>query len=107
MPDGSADALALAAEFPGATREQWLKLVEQVLKGASFDNKLVAATYDGLRVEPLSPRKPQATPVIGRKPGAAWAIMQRVDHPQAAAAHAEAVHDLANGATGLSVEFAS
>jgi methylmalonyl-CoA mutase len=106
MTDGSADDVVLAAEFPAAPREQWRKLVEDVLKGASFDSKLVAETYDGLRVEPLSPRKPQATPVIGRKPGAAWAIMQRLDHPQAAAANAEAVHDLAHGATGLSLEFA-
>jgi methylmalonyl-CoA mutase len=106
MTDGSTDDLALAAEFPGATPEQWRKLVEHVLKGASFDSKLVAATYDGLRIEPLSPSKPQATPVIRRRPGAAWATMQRVDHPQAAAANAEAAHDLANGATGLSLEFA-
>jgi methylmalonyl-CoA mutase len=106
MTDGSPDDLALAAEFPAATREQWRRLVDQVLKGAAFDSKLVAKTYDGLRIEPLSPRNPLATPVIGRTPGAAWAIMQRVDHPQAAAANAEAVHDLANGANGLSLEFA-
>jgi methylmalonyl-CoA mutase len=32
--------------------------------------------------------------------------MQRLDHPQAGAASAEAVHDIANGATGLAIEFA-
>jgi methylmalonyl-CoA mutase len=31
--------------------------------------------------------------------------MQRVDHPQAAAANVEALHDLANGAAGLMLEF--
>jgi methylmalonyl-CoA mutase len=106
MTDGSADDLALAAGFPAATREQWRRLVEDVLKGASFHDKLVAGTYDGLRIEPLSPREPGATPVIGRKPGTAWAIMQRLDHPHAAAANAEALHDLANGASGVSLEFA-
>ena len=29
--------LALAGEFPPATREQWLKLVDGVLKGAPFE----------------------------------------------------------------------
>ena len=31
------DDLPLASEFPAATREQWLKLVEGVLKGADFN----------------------------------------------------------------------
>ena len=36
--------LRLASEFPPATREQWLKLVDGVLKGAPFDKKLVSQT---------------------------------------------------------------
>ena len=46
----------LATEFPPATREQWLKLVQTVLKGADFDKKLVSCTYHGLRIEPLYPK---------------------------------------------------
>src|SRR5207253_380332 len=42
MPDPSADDLPLAAEFPAATREQWRRLVADVLKGAPFDKRLVA-----------------------------------------------------------------
>ena len=38
------DGLTLAADFPQATREQWLKLVEGVLKGADFRKRLVART---------------------------------------------------------------
>ena len=83
-----------------ATREQWRKLVEDVLKGAPFDKRLVAKTYDGLRSS-RSTRGAAGKPVTGRTPGAAWAIMQRVDHPDPAAANAEALHDLENGATGL------
>ncbi len=45
--------LPLGAEFPAPTRDQWLGLVEKVLAGAPFDRKLVATTYDGLRIEPL------------------------------------------------------
>ena len=80
--------------------------MEAALKGASFDKKLVSQTYDGLRVEPLYPRAVNATPVAGRAPGAAWAIMQRVDHPDPAAANAQALQDLENGANGLTLVFA-
>jgi methylmalonyl-CoA mutase len=104
MPD--ADELPLAAEFPPATAEQWRKLVEHVLKGAPFDSRLVAKTYDGLAIEPLYGRRAQAQPVAGRMPGAPWSVMQRVDHPDPAAANAEALDDLENGASGLSIIFA-
>jgi methylmalonyl-CoA mutase len=106
MTDAPADELPLAAEFPAATREQWRKLVKGVLKGAPFDQRLVAKTYDGLAIEPLYGRVAEASPIAGRAPGAPWSIMQRVDHPQPAAANAEALHDLDNGATGLSLVFA-
>jgi methylmalonyl-CoA mutase len=105
MTDAS-DDLPLAAEFPPATREQWRRLVEGVLKGAPFEKRLVAKTYDGLAVEPLYPRNADAQPVFGRMPGAAWTIMQRVDHPDPAAANALALHDLENGSNGLAVVFA-
>ena len=105
MTPGPADDLPLAAEFPAATREQWRKLVERVLKGAPFDANLVAKTYDGLTIEPLYERRPQAQPIAGRVPGAAWWVTQRVDHPVGAAANAEARHDLENGATALSLVF--
>ena len=100
------DELPLAAEFPAATREQWRKLVESVLKGAPFDKRLVAKTYDGLAVEPLYGRVADAQPVTGRAPGTPWSIVQRVDHPEPAAANAEALNDLENGATGLALVFA-
>jgi hypothetical protein len=35
-----------------------------------------------------------------------WSIVQRVDHPEPAAANAEAMNDLENGATGLALVFA-
>src|SRR5215470_5355065 len=83
--------LMLGAEFPSATREQWLELVDGALKGAPFD-KLIARTYDDLAIEPLYPRAADARPVAGRAPGAAWTLMQRVDHPDPAAANAQALH---------------
>jgi len=99
------DELSLAAEFPQATREQWLALVEGVLKGAPFDKKLVARTYDGIPIDPLYARDTQAKPVAARAPGAPWQVVQRADHPNALTANAQALHDLENGATGLSLVF--
>ena len=100
------DDIAFAAEFPAATQAQWLKLVEGVLKGAPYDKRLVGRTYDGLAIEPLYAGVPAARPVAARAAGAPWAILQRVDHPDPIAANAEALHDLENGATGLSLVFA-
>ena len=93
--------LSLASEFPAATREQWMKLVDGVLKGAPFDRKLVASTYDGLRIQPLYERRADASPVEARNPGAPWQIMARVDHPDPVEANRQALEDLENGASGL------
>ncbi len=93
-------------EFPSPTREQWLKLVEGVLKGAPFDKALVGATADGLRIEPLYPKAEHPSPVLGRAPGKPWTVMQRVDNPETEAAHAQALDDLQNGADGLQLVFA-
>src|SRR3979409_554020 len=100
------DDLPLGAEFPAATREKWLKLVDGVLKGAPFDKKLISRTYDGLRIEPLYARAAAAMPVAGRTPGTAWTLMQRGDHPDPATANAQALEDLENGANGLTLVFA-
>jgi methylmalonyl-CoA mutase len=97
------EELAFASEFPAATREQWLKLVDGVLKGAPFEKRLVSRTYDGLTIQPLYPRAADAQPVAARAPGAPWTVMQRIDHPDPAAANAQALHDLENGATGLTI----
>lgn len=91
--------LSLAAEFPGLTRADWMKRVEAVLKGASFEDKLVKSSADGIRLEPLYGQ------VNGHRAARAmqapWTIAQRVDHPDAARANEQALADLANGVTGL------
>src|SRR5437773_328774 len=99
------DDLQLAADFEQASYDDWRKLVDGVLKGAPFE-KLVAKTYDGLRIEPIYPRARGGAPIAGRAPAAPWQIMQRIDHPDATQANAQALHDLENGASGLEVEFA-
>ncbi len=95
--------LDLASEFPEASREQWLALVERViLKGvdgadaAAFDRafakQLVTTTYDGIEIQPLYTRAPgpvdetgypgSAPFVRGSRPASSrggWDIRQRVD----------------------------
>jgi methylmalonyl-CoA mutase len=98
-----AEELAFASEFPAATRDAWLKLVDGVLKGAPFEKRLVSRTYDGLTIQPLYERAADARPIAARTPGAPWIVMQRVDHPDPAAANEQALIDLENGATGLTI----
>jgi methylmalonyl-CoA mutase len=99
------DELRLAADFAPATYDDWRKLVDGVLKGAPFE-KLVGKTYDNLRIEPIYSRAQNAAPIAGRAQAKPWQIMQRIDHPDAAQANAQALHDLENGANGLTLVFA-
>jgi methylmalonyl-CoA mutase len=99
------DDLRLAADFAPASYDDWRKLVDGVLKGAPFE-KLIGKTYDGLKIEPIYRRAHDAAPIPGRGPARPWQIMQRIDHPDTAVANAQALHDLENGANGLTLVFA-
>ena len=99
------DDLPLAADFPPASYDDWRKLVDGVLKGAPFE-KLVGKTSDGLAIEPVYSRAKGASAIAGRAAALPWQIMQRIDHPDAAKASAQALHELENGASGLELEFA-
>jgi methylmalonyl-CoA mutase len=71
-----------------ARREDWLKRI------AKFDAKVANALYpriDGRRAE--------------RAVHAPWTVFQRVDHPDPSQANAQALDDLENGATGLTLVF--
>src|ERR1700755_1723458 len=98
------DDLALAADFPPASHDDWRKLVDGVLKGAPFE-KLVSKTYDGLKIAPIYQRARNVTLIAGRAATQPWQIMQRVDHPDVAKANVIALQELENGATGLEIEF--
>jgi methylmalonyl-CoA mutase len=96
------DDLSLAAGFPQATREQWLKLVEGVLKGADFQKKLVSRSHDGIAIQPLYPKAEGAAPVAREQAGR-WRVSQRVDHPDPQKANELALLDLEGGADALSL----
>jgi methylmalonyl-CoA mutase len=97
--------LPLASEFPAATREQWLKLVENVLKGAPFEKKLVSKTYDGIPIQPLYERAKDAKRIAGRPDGEPWSVLQRIDFRDPKQANQQALRDLENGAAGLTLVF--
>ena len=69
------DDLTLAADFPQASREQWLKLVEGVLKGADFQKKLVGRTHDGLDIQPLYPKAEGAARVARACDNPEWSFV--------------------------------
>jgi methylmalonyl-CoA mutase len=95
------ETLPLAADFSPATREDWRKLVDAVLKGAPFE-LLKTSTYDGLSIEPLAARRSDVRPIAAR-PGAAWQVLARIEHPDPALANEIAMREVKNGAGGLFV----
>jgi len=90
------------SEFPAASRDDWMKRVDAVLKGAGFKS-LVSKTADGIAIEPLygEARGPRAE----RAAHAPWTVHQRADHPDGSRANGQALDDLAHGATGLALTF--
>lgn len=60
----------LLAEFPSASYDDWRKLVEAELKGAPFDKKMSAATYEGITLKPIYRREDVANlPHVNSLPG--------------------------------------
>jgi methylmalonyl-CoA mutase len=97
------DHLTLAAEFPAATRDDWLTLARRVLKGAAVET-LVARSYDGIGIGPLyQAAQASETPLLGRS--GRWRITQRIDHPDPAMANRLALADLGGGADALALVF--
>ncbi|WP_432173645.1 methylmalonyl-CoA mutase family protein [Streptomyces sp. Tue6028] len=114
LPD---DGLALAAEFPDATHEQWQHLVAGVLRksgkevsGDTAEDALSTALEDGLGTRPLytvrdsvpAPGLPGFAPFVrgGRAEGntvGGWDVRQR----QTAVGDGTVLTDLENGVTSL------
>jgi methylmalonyl-CoA mutase len=114
------ESLALAADFPTPTREQWRALVAAVLakSGVSGDpeDALSYTTYDGIRIKPLYTAEDahgtDADGLPGHPPfvrgatedGAAatgWDVRTRHADPDAARLNRAALADLETGATSL------
>ncbi len=102
--------LSLAGDFPPATHDQWLKLVDKILGGAPFDKKLVSRTYDGIALQPLYTRAdwtPDDTSGLPKMPGTAakgWDIRPTQGHPDPATANAGILKDLERGASSIALK---
>lgn len=100
----NASDMPFASAFPPVEEARWRELATAALKGAPFE-KLIAKTYDGAAIQPLYPPAAGARQP-GRAQAGAWAVLGRVDAPDAALANGLALTDLENGATGLQIAFA-
>lgn len=112
--------LALAADFPRPSEQDWLRLVDKAIKGADFARRLVSRTADGLEVKPLYTRAdaipgrdadaPGQAPFIRgtRAPdGRAWDLRQPYAETDPVAANAAILDDLAGGSTSLLLQLAA
>ncbi len=95
--------LTLAADFPRADYDRWRALVDKALKGAPFEKKLIARTYEGLDVQPIyAPGDaPEGLPhaLLGR--AGPWQIRQYIDHPDPAACNLAIKDELAHGVDAI------
>ncbi|MDQ2678453.1 MAG: methylmalonyl-CoA mutase subunit beta [Actinomycetota bacterium] len=110
----------LAGDFPPATEEQWLALVDKVLKGAPL-SKLESTTPGGLPVHPLYTRAgtpdggdvsgvPGSAPftrgaVAAARPEGAWGIRTLVTAPDPSDANKTILRELERGTTELTIRF--
>ncbi len=91
------------AAAPMPDRDAWLQAVTKALKGGD-PARLTSRTADGLPIEPLYGK---AEPVSMPGRGAVrWTIFQAMDLPDPEAANRQALQDVENGATGLSLVLA-
>jgi len=101
----------LVPEFDPPTREAWLRLVDKVLKGGAFEQRLVSRTADGLTLQPLytraDARAGPAGPLPGLRPAGSgrWDIRQRHAEPDPKLANAAILEDLAGGVSSLLLQI--
>jgi methylmalonyl-CoA mutase len=110
MPAQS-EPLALAAEFPASSRDEWRELVAAVLAKSGFDAaadgadpeaELTSRTYDGIDIKPLYTGADAPVPVESSAAGGgSWDVRQRHTDPDPARTNRAILNDLTNGATSL------
>jgi methylmalonyl-CoA mutase len=107
----------LRDDFPPVSYDDWRPLAEADLQGASFEQKLVTHTYEGIDIQPVYTRRdrpgegdPDGFPglppfVRGASPLGAvrtgWDLRQEHAHPDLAVTNRAILDDLRGGVTSL------
>ena len=47
------EVFTIQEDFPPVSYDDWRVVIDQALKGAPFERKLVTRTYDGVDVQPI------------------------------------------------------
>ena len=108
-------------DFPPIDEPAWRKLVDEGLKGAAFDERLVTATYEGIAIQPLYTRRSWdatgdpsgfagfAPFTRGGKPlgntQTGWEIRQEHAHPDLKSTNTAIREDIANGVTSITLRL--
>ena len=92
---------ARTSTVTAATYEDWLRAI-----GGAASALPAHTTYDGIRVEPLSPRA-AAAPLLTRANAASWDIRQLHAAADPAAVNAAIHDDIAGGATSIALQLAT
>ena len=107
----------LLTEFAAPTYEQWLELVEQQLKGAPFEKKLVTQSTEGLAIQPIYQRQDgldSSLPLPGEFPfirgtnasgliSRGWEVSQQYLYAEPSEWNQAVLYDLSNGLTSISL----
>src|SRR6516162_8906857 len=112
-----APEFTLRDDFPPVGYDAWRALAEADLEGASFEQKLVTHTYEGIDIQPVYTRRdrpdaedpmgfPGLTPFVrGARPLGAvttgWDLRQEHAHPDPAITNQAILEDLQGGVTSL------
>jgi methylmalonyl-CoA mutase len=116
-----APEFTLQDDFPPAGYDEWRPLAEADLEGASFEQKLVTHSYEGIDLQPVYTRRdrpgdgdvngfPGLPPFVrGTRPlgtvRTGWDLRQEHAHPDLAAANQAILEDLEGGVTSLLLRF--
>lgn len=107
----------LFSEFPPVTKQAWEQLINEDLKGADYEKKLVWKPLDGFSIQPyymaedvknvLPANHPGQAPYVRgyKASGNEWKIIQQIDSPDAAEANRFASNALQRGANGVSFKL--